>query len=439
MNTLRKEKTKRFKTEPKQNKIYWYIVIGVSCMLMIGGIWYVSCLDENCKVCKGDSDLASFNMSDGGSNDPQPVAHSEGVVDIEWSHFTEYPRGNQDNAGAIYKDQLLSTGGFCGGEIWPYYCKGDKGPWKAFYSDTYLYNFQDEQWNQIEDYPGLSRQGHKCETINDEVYCLGGFSYSEPYVHVDSYKYNGTWHRIHDLPSNHTAALQICTMNNKIYFLEGAHYDKEYFYTGTKLYEYDLKTSWKLLSVLPGTARWSTDITCHNNEIYVIGGVSGNEEAFNPTTNSNNDTLYKTIIDNWKYSVASDSWTRLSDTPFVLGNWMFQTLYDKYILLIGGAGYMKIHNSTPVTIPDNMNHQHSPLNRNIYNDYLFTNAVYVYDTVADTFIQSTPLPYDWNGATVWLRGDTVYLNAGELGIICTDKVFYARHPKMTLQGKITIH
>ena len=171
----------------------------------------------------------------------------------------------------------------------------------------------------------------------------------------------------------------------------------------------------------------------------MIGGVSGNEEAFNPTTNSNNDTLYKTIIDNWKYSVASDSWTRLSDTPFVIGNWMFQALYDKYILLIGGAGYMKIHNSTSVTIPDNMNHQHSPLNRNINNDYLFTNAVYVYDTVADTFIQSTPLPYDWNGPAVWLRGDTVYLNAGEFCIICTNESFYGRHPKLTLKGKITIH
>lgn len=435
MRTTRIFKNKRtFEKEKQCNTGYFIIICLILILILFSGvIWYVACLGENCKVCKGGSELASFNMSDGGSNDPQPVAMSEGVVDIEWSHFTDYPRGNQDNAGAVYKDQLFSTGGFCGGDVFPYYCEGPK----AFYSDTYLYNFQDEKWNKLDDMPGLSRQGHKCETINDEVYCLGGFSYSEPYVHVDSYKYNGTWHRIHDLPSNKTSAIQICTMNNKIYFLESASYDTEYFYTGKKLYEYDL-TSWKLLSVLPGTARWSTDITCHNNEIYVIGGVSGNEEAFNPTTNSNNDTLYKTIIDNWKYSVASNSWTRLRDTPFVIGNWMFQALYDKYILLIGGAGYMKIHNSTSVDIPDNMNHQHSPLNRNIYNDYLFTNAVYVYDTVADTFIQSTPLPYDWNGATVWLRGDTVYLNAGELGIICTDEVFYARHPKMTLKGKITI-
>ena len=389
---------------------------------------------DNISICRGGADMASFNMPDGDSNDPQPIALSEGVIDIEWSHFTDYPRGNQDNAGAIYKDQLFSTGGFCGGDVFPYYCEGPK----AFYSDTYLYNFQDERWNQIEDMPGLGRQGHKCETINDVVYCFGGFSYSEPYVHTDSYKYDGSWHRIHDLPSNHTGAIQICTMNNKIYFLEAADYDKYQFYTSKNLYEYDL-FSWKLISVLPGTARWSTDITCHNNEIYVIGGVSANEGKFNVETNSHDGAIYTTIIDNWKYSVASDSWTRLSDTPFVLGNWMFQTIYDKYILLIGGAGYMAIHNSTSVDIPDNMNHQHSPLNRDIANDYLFTNAVYVYDMMGDTFIQSTPLPYDWNGATVWLRGDTVYLNAGELGTICTNESFYARHPKMTLKGKITIN
>ena len=385
------------------------------------------------KICRGEAEMVSFDMYDGGSNDPEPIAASEGVVDIEWSHFTDYPRGNQDNAGAIYKDQLFSTGGFCGGDVYPYYCKGPK----AFYSDTYLYNFQDEQWKRIEDMPGLGRQGHKCETINDEVYCFGGFSYSEPYVHIDSYKYNGSWYRIHDLPSKHTAAIQICTMNNKIYFLEAADYDLYQFYTNKNLYEYDLY-SWKLISVLPGTARWSTDITCHNNEIYVIGGVSANDEKFNVETNSHDDAIYATIIDNWKYSILSDSWTRLSDTPFVLGNWMFQTVYDNYILLIGGAGYMSIYNSTSVKKPDNMNHQHSPLNRNISNDYLFTNAVYVYNIITDTFIQSTPLPYDWNGATVWLRGDTVYLNAGELGTICTDKFFYSRHPKMTLKGKITI-
>ena len=45
--------------------------------------------------------------------DTQPDATSEGVVDIEWTHFTEYPRGNQDAAGAMYKHQLFSTGGFC--------------------------------------------------------------------------------------------------------------------------------------------------------------------------------------------------------------------------------------------------------------------------------------------------------------------------------------
>ena len=117
-------RTSRFYKKEKQPNICWFIVIALILILLGVGIWYVVCLDENCKVCKDGAELASFNMSDGGSNDPQPVDRSEGVVDIDWSHFTDYPRGNQDNAGAVYKDQLFSTGGFCGGEGFPYYCEG---------------------------------------------------------------------------------------------------------------------------------------------------------------------------------------------------------------------------------------------------------------------------------------------------------------------------
>ena len=85
-----------------------------------------------------------------------------------------------------------------------------------------------------------------------------------------------------------------------------------------------------------------------------------------------------------------------------------------------------------------MNLPHSDLNVNVANDYLFTNNVYVYNTQHDAFVHSTPLPYDWNGATTWLKDGVLYLAAGELGIICTEEYFFPRHPKMTLQGKITI-
>lgn len=419
--------------KPKMSRssdLYIYISIAIVFLTLVVVLATYD-FDQGNSVCRGGAEKISFDMYDGGTGHPEPIATSEGVVDIEWSHFTEYPRGNQDNAGSMYKDQLFSTGGFCGGDQFPYYCEGPK----SFYSDTYLYNFSQKKWNRIEDMPGLGRQGHKCELVYGEVYCMGGFSYTYPYSHTDSYKYNGSWHQIHDLPSNKTAAIQTCTMNGKIYFLEAASFDLEDFYTGKKLYEYDL-SSWKHIATLPGTARWSTDITCLQNEIYVIGGVSANERDLDINTDDNS---YRTIIDNWKYNVNTRSWTRLSDTPIVIGNWMFQEYYNGYILLIGGAGYMSVHNSVPVDVPSNLNHPHSELNRNIGGDYMYTNAVYVYDVSNDKFIRSTPLPYDWNGATLWRRGDTIYLNAGELGTICTDEVFYGRHPKMTLKGKITIN
>jgi len=381
--------------------------------------------------------------------------------------------------------------------------------------------------------PGLGRQGHKCENINDQVYCIGGFSYTEPYSHTDSYKYNGTWHRIADAPTRHVAAAQICTMNDKIYLLESADYDLQQFHMNDQLFVYDTNTdTWEQINNLPGTPRWTTDITCiqESNEIYVLGGASGNyqkyverlckesiphkndipksnnrdfqikswnvgcennkptldecknacnsgccgincasnscggggccaaseeicdlacefvftqdynsqTEDFDTETNSNNQTIYKTIIDNWKYNTQTDTWTRLTDTPLVIGNWMFQLPYEGFIFLIGGAGYAKIANNTQVQIPTNRNVPHSDSNRNVANDYLFTNNVYAYNIQNDAFIHVTPLPYDWNGPTAWLKDGVIYLSAGELGIICTEEDFFPRHPKMTLQGKITI-
>ena len=125
-------------------------------------------------------------------------------------------------------------------------------------------------------------------------------------------------------------------MNKKIYLLESGYYTVQnetgMFYVSDKLFQYTVASdSWSQITTLPGTPRWSTDITCVNNEIYVLGGVSGNHISYNVATNSNNQNIYKTIIDNWKYNVDSNTWTRLSDTPLVIGNWMFQHYYEGFI------------------------------------------------------------------------------------------------------------
>ena len=189
---------------------------------------------------------------------------------------------------------------------------------------------------------------------------------------------------------------------------------------------------------LPGTPRWSTDIVCDGNKIYLLGGVSG-QTTIASTKEGTNDKLYKTVIDNWIYDIRFDKWKRLPDTPFVLGNWMFQRIYKNYILLIGGAGYFEVDTDfVNVSVPNNLNHQHSELNYNYLNDYLYTNAVYIFDMNTNKFHQSTPLPFDWNGATVWLVNNTIYLNAGEAGSACWNDRLISRHPSIMLKGKILL-
>ena len=408
-------------------------VAGLLCFVLLIFIILLALVqeEEEVKGCNPGCGILSgdHHIYDGGTNHTQPIAKSDGIIDIKWSYEGEYPRGNQDNAGTMYKNKLFSTGGFCGGCKAPYFCDG-----RDFYNDTYLYDTTLKEWEQVEDMPGINRQGHKCENINDQVYCWGGFSYTAPYSHSDGYKYNGSWSRLPDLPSNFTAALQMTSCNNIIYFLEGGYYNYSMFFTSNKFYKFD--GQWIELADMPGTPRWSTDITCYDNKIYLLGGVSGQENK-GSTLEASNDKLYKTIIDNWVYNIQSNTWTRLPDTPFVLGNWMFQIMYDKYILLIGGAGYHEIEtNHTNVNIPSNLNHQHSPLNSNYFNDYLFTNAVYLFDTDTYQFNQSTPLPFDWNGATVWLKDKHLYLNAGEAGSVCWNDKLVSRHTSVVLRGTI---
>ena len=141
-----------------------------------------------------------------------------------------------------------------------------------------------------------------------------------------------------DLPSSQSAFNQVIMCDDddsSLYLFGGADYDSNQFHTskdrngknkglGSYLWKFaiskvkgdDLRSSssaWTRLPNLPGTPRFITAASCHSGNLYVIGGATEG-------TSYGNDNTFKSVLDNWKFSVRANQWSRLVDTPAVFGN-----------------------------------------------------------------------------------------------------------------------
>ena len=112
---------------------------------------------------------------------------------IIYNKMKDLPTGMQDQAGGIISNYIVNIGGFCaGGYAYDYsplhawvsesfagfgdaYCCGPRG----FSSSTYALDLTNPtEWLKLPDFPGTPRQGHKCVTADNALYCWGGMSYT---------------------------------------------------------------------------------------------------------------------------------------------------------------------------------------------------------------------------------------------------------------------
>jgi Kelch motif protein/kelch motif-containing protein len=342
----------------------------------------------------------------------------------------------QDSDGGIIHDTLISVGGFGIPEKYPESVK-------RFIKKVYGINLNEPQkgWRELPDFPGIRRQEHASIDVDDKLYVWGGFSYLEPYAFEDGYCLSRegdewTWERLPDLPWK-SASAGICAIGSKVYLMGGTDYDFKTMYTNTDrngntqrlgarmlcIDTKDLASGWKELAQCPGTARWVHAMAAVDGKVYVIGGATGTDNAAE---------AYCTVVDNWLYDPATDSWTRLADSPVASGNFSpGRIVYDnRYILLICGAQYDHILN------PDGTTRAVYGKPYRHYKTKPYFSDVFVYDTKTGLFGMGDPLPLNNCLPPTYVRGNKVHMLGDETDGACVEGVFYEHRPNLYLIGTI---
>jgi N-acetylneuraminic acid mutarotase len=369
------------------------------------------------------------------------------MLSIAWKRGPDLPQGFQDSDGGVVADALISVGGFGSGQ------KGvpgkpDRYP-RGFLRKVWGLSLADKRatWRELPEFPGVARQGLDAVVVGDQLYCWGGFSYSEPCCYRDGYRLSHRagrhsadrwqWEKLPDLPWALTAHGS-CAIGSTIYVVGGADYDgKTGFFShsdrrgnvkrlGARLLTFDTRRpddGWQERKSCPGTPRFVHAVAAVGGKVYVFGGAASEPQPEKGT---------HTVVDNWRYDPGADSWQRLPDLPVASGNFPSGAIVfkDRYVLLIGGYQYGKVQNPDGSTRPV----YGKPTRR--YAGNAMCSDVFVYDTETGTFGSATPLPLNNNLPMAVVRGDQVHLIGGEIGEALFDGQTYGHHPELYLRGTI---
>jgi N-acetylneuraminic acid mutarotase len=370
------------------------------------------------------------------------------MLSITWKKGPNLPQGFQDSDGGIINNTLITVGGFCQGtKSWANQEQLDAqkpGVYpRGFLQKAWGLDLQSPQagWQSLPDFPGAARQELFSIAVNDQLYCFGGFSYTDPYCYNDGYrlsKQNDTWiwNQLPSLPWP-VASSGICAIGSHIYAVGGADYNAEKLFTnadrnsnnarlGSRLLVLDtnnLAAGWQERAACPGTPRMVQAMAAVGGKIYVVGGATGNDNA---TGN------YATVVDNWQYDPTSNQWSRIRDMPVSTGNFPSGNIVynDRYVLLVGGAQYAKVIG------PDGSTTSPYGTVSKFYPDNPYNSDVFVYDTQTNLFGTATGLPLNNNLPMTVVSGNRIHLIGGETGGCTIEGELYGHHPELYLVGTI---
>ena len=152
------------------------------------------------------------------------------------------------------------------------------------------------------------------------------------------------------------------------------------------------------------------------------------------TGSDNKEAGNFTVVDNWRYDPAADTWERLPDLPVASGNFPSGPVVfaERYVLLIGGYQYGKVMN------PDGSTRAVYGKPTRHYPDNAMCSDVFVFDARAETFGRATPLPLNNNLPMAVLQGDRLHLIGGEIGAAILDGEHFGHHPDLYLVGTLRV-
>ena len=298
-------------------------------------------------------------------------------ININFTKKNFMPIGLEDIYGGEINNKHLICCGF-GGQFnrqnkspyWEYYSH------RTFYKIAYLYDFDKDSFEEIGEFPGDARQAGASISINNEVYCWGGFSYTpskiltkevlnsrktNPNCYKDGFKLSFIdnkyiWSKLPDLPYE-ICFFSICYYDNYIYIFGGQDYDRSSFYSftdrngenenfGSRFFRINinqLDLGWERLddcydkvNKIYGTPRGGASLNAIDNKIYLFGGFTG--RLFKKTSCS--------VIDNWYYDLEEKIWVKIDNLPNSLSAWSSIKYKDRYIFFVGGSLFDGAINST---------------------------------------------------------------------------------------------
>tara|TARA_R100001163_G_scaffold65827_1_gene65323 strand:- start:355 stop:1632 length:1278 start_codon:yes stop_codon:yes gene_type:complete len=392
------------------------------------------------------------------SNSPQPWDQVTPLFKINLQQLPKMPIAMEDMFGGLINNQIIYSCGF-GGNI-------KKGAFRTFTKQTIsipLKSILEPQTKKetinhttSPDFPGNPRQKGTSITINNELLCWGGYSYTpmktltpkvlaskkkDPKSFIDGYAYSPetqSWRKLPDLPA-HISSFSLTQIANDIYLFGGCDYhdssyntwhdrngENEFF--GSRLYKISISdifpttnpnATWTRLPDCPGTPRMNHISEAVNNKIYVIGGAAGRPFG---------GKFYSTV-DNWSFDTTTNKWTRLIDTPTSNTNWQNSVVYkEKYIILVGGSITTNKGSSVNNRLVINRNKEESQpygdQRRNKVKNFknIMSGEILVYDTSTNKFHRidgvnnPIPLPVNVNNPLVFLNDDNLIIVGGEIEI-----------------------
>ncbi|MFH1007443.1 MAG: hypothetical protein V1800_08080 [Candidatus Latescibacterota bacterium] len=376
---------------------------------------------------------------------------------IAWEKGPSLPQGFQDSAGGIVGDTLITVCGFCTGYTIPQKPK-EKYP-RGFLRKAWGLELghTEGDWFALPDFPGDPRQMLAGVVSGDQLYCWGGFSYTEPCCYRDGYRLSHStgkwrWERLPDLPWMLCCA-GICAVDSRIYICGGADYDNSEtggMYTdtdrngdverlGARLLMFDTRDAaqgFVELPSCPATPRSAPALAAVGTDIFLIGGITGNDY--------NRELGAMNCVDNWRFDTVRHQWKRLSDLPISSTGFPGGAIVheDRYLFLVGGYQYEWVAYpdgavGEKVGKPSRF-YEHNLFDfREDGTDLLYYSEVSVYDVKTDSFGTAEQLPLNNFMPLVIVRNGNLHLIGGETGGSEIDGEFFSHHPDLFLTGRIS--
>jgi hypothetical protein len=291
------------------------------------------------------------------------------ILKIQWRLGPDYPMGIQESAVGIISGKVVSAGGFSRHpkDVVKHYPDAFGGEPSGFTKLTFMFDPQNESagWKRITDRPGPARQGAAVAVVDNMLYAMGGFSYTQPTCYRDTYRLlekdgQWVWEELQTcrLPwpvyvaSNGAAVIgkKISLFGVADYFASAGANGPDFHVdagrtgvpVGRALLVLDtpnLKAGWKRLADYPGVPKFNAGLAAVGGKLYALGGqrisykLGPGDQLIR--TGATMETEGCNVTDSWKYDPASNQWTQLRDVPH--GCARTAIVYaDRYIVLVSG-------------------------------------------------------------------------------------------------------